>query len=258
MKAILSLIFIALFSQFLLAQPEKQNLLKVISSRDSLFWAAYNNCDVEKMQHFFTDDVEFYHDRGGLTLGLENLITSLRKNLCGNENSKLRREAIEGTVKVFPLQGADVTYGAIISGEHIFYVIETGKAERLDGYGKFADVWILRDNVWKMSRILSYDHGPAPYVNKRKITKLAGNILDRYVGEYKAPQSGVCKVQKDADLLHLFIGDQKYILYAQSDNTFFVKDRDLTFEFIKNQKGDVSKMTVRENGNLVEEATKQN
>ena len=210
------------------------------------------------MQHFFTDDVEFYHDRGGLTLGLENLITSLRKNLCGNENFKLRREAIEGTVKVFPLQNADVTYGALISGEHVFYVIEKGKSERLDGYGKFTDAWVLRDNVWKMSRILSYDHGPAPYVNKRKVTKLAGNLLDRYIGQYKAPQSGVCKVQREADLLHLLIGDQKYILYAQSDNTFFVKDRDLTFEFVKNQNGDVSKMTVRENGNVVEEAVKQN
>jgi len=258
MKAIILLITIALFSDFLLAQPEKQNLLKVISSRDSLFWTAYNNCDVEKMQLFFTDDVEFYHDRSGLTLGLENLTSSLSKNLCGNENSKLRREAIEGTVKVFPLRTADVTYGALISGEHVFYVIEKGKSERLDGYGKFTYVWVLRDNVWKMSRILSYDHGPAPYVNKRKVTKLPGNILDRYIGEYKAPQSGVCKVQREADLLHLFIGDQKYILYAQSDNTFFVKDRDLTFEFIKNQKGDVSRMTVRENGTVVEEAVKQN
>ena len=62
----------------------------------------HNNCDVEKMQHFFTDDVEFYHDRGGLTLGLENLITSLRKNLCSNENFKLRRKSLKEGLKSSP------------------------------------------------------------------------------------------------------------------------------------------------------------
>ncbi len=245
------------FCNPLLAQSEKQNLVNRILLKDSLFWIAYNNCDVEAMQQFFTNDVEFYHDRGGLTLGLENLISGLRKNLCGNENFKLRREALEGTVKVFPLQSADMTYGALISGEHIFYVLENGKGERLDGYGKFTDVWILRDNVWKMSRILSYDHGPAPYVNKRKVIKLADHMLDQFAGQYIAPHSGVCKVQKETDLLHLLIGDQKYNLYAQSDNIFFVKDRDLTFEFIKDQKGNISKITVRENGNVVEEAVRR-
>jgi hypothetical protein len=256
MKTTVLLIAISLFYNILSAQPEKQDLTKVISLRDSILWTAYNNCDVEQMQAFFTNDVEFYHDRGGLIVGLQNLITDLRKNLCGNENFKLRREAIEGTVKVFPLRSGDTNYGALISGEHVFYVLEKGKKERLDGYGKFTDVWVLRDNVWKMSRILSYDHGPAPYVNKRKVVKLAGNILDQLAGRYLAPQSGVCNVQRETDLLNLLIGDQKYILYPQSDNIFFVKDRDLTFEFVKDPKGNISKFTVRENGNVVEEAVR--
>jgi hypothetical protein len=246
------------FSNPLLAQSEKQDLTNGILLLDSLFWTAYNNCDIEKMQQYFTDDVEFYHDKGGLTLGVGNLVTSLRKNLCGNGGLKLRREAVKGSIKVFPLQGSDVIYGAIISGEHVFYVLEKGKEERLDGLAKFTNVWILSGNVWKMSRIFSYDHGPAPYVNHRKVVKLGDKILDQFAGQYLAPQSGVCKVQKETDLLHLIIGDQKYILYPQSDNIFFVKDRDLTFEFVKNQKGNISKMTVRENGNVVEEAVRKN
>jgi len=258
MKTIVLLMAISLFYNVLWAQPEKQNVAKVILLRDSLFWTAYNKCDVEHLQQFFADDVEFYHDRGGLTVGLQNLISDLRKNLCGNDNLRLRREAIEGTVKVYLLQDAGVTYGALISGEHVFYVSEREKNERLDGYGKFTDVWVLRDDVWKMSRILSYDHGPAPYLNKRKVVKLPENILDQLTGQYVAPHSGVCKVQREADLLHLLIGDQKFILCAQSDSMFFVKDRDLTFEFFKSPKGDISKMIVRENGNVVEEALRQN
>lgn len=246
------------FCNPLSAQAEKQNLIEGILLKDSLFWIAYNNCDVGVMQQFFTNDVEFYHDKGGLTIGMENLVMSMKKNLCSNENVKLRREAIQGTVQIFPLQNAGVTYGAIISGEHVFYVLEKGKGERLDGYGKFTDVWVIRDNVWKMSRILSYDHGPAPYISKRKAVKLTDIILDQFVGQYIAPHSGVCKVQRETDVLHLLIGDQKYVLYAQSDNIFFVKERDLTFEFVKDQKGNISKLTVRENGNVVEEAVRKN
>lgn len=259
MKAPISVITIFLLSvcsffNLLLAQPENQNLTTTILLKDSLFWTAYNSCNIESMKQFFTDDVEFYHDKGGLTLGLENLTTSLRKNLCSNENLKLRREAVGGSVKVFSLQSSNVIYGAIISGEHVFYVLEKGKEERLDGLAKFTDVWVLRDNAWKMSRILSYDHGPAPYVTHRKVIKLPDSILNQFVGQYIAPQAGLCKVQRENDLLHLLIGDQKYVLYPQSDNSFFVKERDLTFDFSKNGQGTVSKMIVREKGKIVEEA----
>ncbi len=259
MKVSISLI--ALFQLFicsLFAQPDKQNLTNTILAKDSLFWATYNNCDTENMQQFFTEDVEFYHDKGGLTLGREKLITELKNNLCSNGDFKLRREAIKGSLKVYSLQGSSGIYGAILSGEHVFYVLEKGKEERLDGLAKFTHVWILSDHVWKMSRILSYDHGSAPYVNHRKAIKLTNKILDQFIGQYLAPQSGICKVQREIGQLHLLIGDEKYILYAQSANSFFVKDRDLTFEFSKNEKGNVSKLMVRENGNLVEEAVRKN
>ena len=54
-----------------------------------------------------------------------------------------------------------MVYGAILSGEHVFYVRQKGKPEVLDGRAKFTHLWLLKDGVWKMSRVLSYDHGPA-------------------------------------------------------------------------------------------------
>lgn len=161
----MTLLLIIFFSQLVSAQTEEQKLSSIILKNDSLFWTAYNNCDVQKFKQFFTDDIEFYHDNGGLTNGLEDLAASFKKNLCDSDTFRLRREAVAGTVKVFPLQKSNVTYGAIISGEHLFYIIEKGK-ERLDGHARFTDVWLLKDGVWKMSRILSYDHGPA-IINKK-------------------------------------------------------------------------------------------
>jgi hypothetical protein len=213
------------------AQSEEDRLVHTIFNVDSLFWQAYNHCDVDSMRNFFTDDIEFYHDKGGLTVGNKDLTASLSKNLCGNESFRLRRVAVPGTVKVFPLKNADVFYGAIISGEHLFYVIESGKDERLDGQAKFTNVWIL-NGQWRMSRTLSYDHGPAPYVNQRKPVQVSRHILNQFAGRYLAPHAGLCEVKTDG-LLNLFIDNKKYALYPQSNNSFFVKDRDLTLNLAR-------------------------
>ncbi len=143
-------------------QKTSPDLSTTILHQDSLFWQAYNQCDVPAMMAFITDDIEFYHDRGGLTKGGKALENGMKSGLCGNPDLLLRREAIPGTVKVFPLQSGDTTYGAILSGEHVFYINQTGREEYLDGQALFTHVWLLQpDNSWKMARILSFDHGPA-------------------------------------------------------------------------------------------------
>ncbi len=138
-------------------QPSTLETEMVILHHDSLFWQAYNACDIDQMGDFFTEDVEFYHDKAGLTTTRARFMETVKNGLCGNENFRLRREAVEGSVAVYPLEG----YGAILTGEHVFYVLEKGKPERLDGLAKFTHVWLYKDGVWKMARILSYDHGPA-------------------------------------------------------------------------------------------------
>ena len=140
---------------------EDKKVTVTILHLDSLFWKTYNDCKTEKSGQFLADDVKFYHDKGGITNGREALVASIRDNVCGNKNSRLRREAVEGTVKVYPLRNGSTIYGAIISGEHVFYVIETGKPEMKDGLARFTQVWLLKNNEWKMYDILSYDHGPA-------------------------------------------------------------------------------------------------
>ncbi len=149
------------------AETEPLDLSSAVLQRDSLFWKAYNACDVKTMGEFFTEDVEFYHDRSGITLGLTNLVGVLRVNLCGNPDSRLKREAVDGTVRVFPLAKENTVYGAVHSGEHLFYILDKGKPERADGLARFTHLWLLKDGVWKMSRVLSYDHGPAPAASLR-------------------------------------------------------------------------------------------
>ena len=144
--------------------PDVATIKKEVLRLDSLFWQAYNACDVPGMAQFLSEDLEFYHDRGGLTTPKKALVAGLETGLCGNADQHLRREAVKGTVEVFPLQN----YGAILSGEHVFYVVPKGKEEYLDGIAKFTHVWRYEDGKWTMARVLSYDHAvpPADFENK--------------------------------------------------------------------------------------------
>jgi len=251
------LIFVSLLlATSLFAQREDKDLTALILHKDSLFWNAYNNCDIPAFRNFFTDDVEFYHDKGGVTLGLDNLAAAMKNNLCSNPNLNLRREVVEGTRKVYPLRDNDTIYGAILIGEHLFYINETGKPERLDGRASFTHLWLLKNGEWKMARVLSYDHHPAEYINKRTAIMLDENALEQFAGIYKGPQSGDMQVIVENKTLVLKKDNaHKYLIYPESENTFFSKERNLTFEFVK--KGNrIEKMVVRENGAVAEELKK--
>jgi hypothetical protein len=233
------------------AQDNDQQLSATILHKDSLFWQAYNTCDTSAFARYFAEDIEFYHDKGGITLGLPDLLAGFNKNLC-TRPLRLRRKAVEGSVKVFPLRKDNVIYGAILSGEHIFYVTEQGKKEYAEGLARFTHLWLLKNGEWKMERVLSYDHGPAPYINQRKEVALTPDVLNTYTGKYKGPQSGEITISVDKGLLTLHSRGKPFPLYAEKEDLFFSKERDLTFEFVKSG-NTITKMIVRERGNIAEE-----
>jgi Domain of unknown function (DUF3471)/Domain of unknown function (DUF4440) len=250
---ILSCVLALFLALPLFAQNPPNDVTATILHEDAQFWDAYNRCDVEKMSQFFWPDIEFYHDKGGLTIGLGPFVDSLKKNLCGNPNFRLRREAIPATIHVFPLQKNGVTYGAVLSGEHYFYINDNGKPEFRDGQAYFFHVWLLKDGTWKMARVVSYDHHDANYENTRKEVTLPPAALEQYAGKYTAPKSGSLTIARENNTLVMTTGDKKYVLHPESESIFFTTDRDLTFEFVKEGKK-ITKVVVREHGAVVEEA----
>lgn len=235
----------------LFAQSDDRKTVRTILQRDSLFWVAYNTCDTTTIGDFYTNDVEFYHDKIGFSKGKENIVSSFKKNLC-TDNFHLRREALDSTIKIFLLKNQDTIYGAIMSGEHFFYVAEKGKKERLDGWAKFTHTWILEDGVWKMTRLLSYDHRAAPYLNKRKFAKISTKILDTYVGKYKSSAVSNMTIKRENQYLIQIINGKEFSIYPETSTLFFSRERDLTFEFLPS-KNNSRKIVVRENGEIVDE-----
>lgn len=234
------------------AATSEEDVATTIHSLDSQFWNAYNACDTEAQRLFFTDDVEFYHDKGGPTFGADALIETIRNNLCSG-STRVRREAIESTVHVFPLRREGVVYGAIMSGDHRFYGRAPDRPEAVDGVARFTHLWLLKDGRWRIARVLSYDHGPAPYVNTRKAVTVPDAVLDSFVGTYRTGQGPGTVRRQGGTLVLSFEEGDSFVLYPEADTSFFTKERDLTFEFARRATDGVVIMRVRENGAVVDE-----
>ena len=121
---------ICLLSNAVNAQTSSDSITKVVLQKDSLFWTAYNNCDIDNMMQYVTDDVEFYHDKNGVLKGKDNFRIAFQKNLCSDNDYRLRREPVKNSVSYFSHEKCDTLYGAVISGEHLFYVSQTGKERK--------------------------------------------------------------------------------------------------------------------------------
>lgn len=228
----------------------KEEVTSLIFHLDSAFWKAYNDCDTAGFKKFLSEDVEFYHDKGGVTKGAHELTASFAKNLCGKQNYRLRREAMPNTVEVFPLAKDNEYYGATISGEHLFYVNENNKPEYLDGQATFMQLWLKENGDWKMKRILSYNHHAPEYKNERKKVQVSAGDLSKLTGRYGSKKFGLMEVVIAEDHLLLNAGKQKFALLPQSALSYFTAERDIVFDFLLEGQNKAQKIIVMENGKL--------
>ena len=126
---------------------------KAITALDTQLFDAYNHCDLAKFASLLDENVEFYHDQGGVTLGREKLTESIKNNICTGDT---QRVLVPGTLRIYYMKG----YGAIEMGVHRFLHPKT-EAVNGTGEGSFVNLWQYKDGAWKLTRALSYDHHAA-------------------------------------------------------------------------------------------------
>ena len=125
----------------------QEELTQAITALDKQLFDAYNTCNIEKLGTLVTDDLEFYHDKTGLAVGKQPFLDAIKKNICG----KVTRELVQGSLEVYPLHG----YGAVEIGLNRFR--HPGDSDV--GEAKFVQLWQYKDGAWKISRVISYEHG---------------------------------------------------------------------------------------------------
>lgn len=126
--------------------PDSKALYDSIVILDSTFFTAYNNCDLVKMASLISEDLEFYHDKGGLMTSKDSVMAAIKKNICG----KVTRVLVKGSIEVYPIAG----YGAVEMGQH--YFINSEEPETVEHkIGKFVQLWKNENGNWRMARIIS-------------------------------------------------------------------------------------------------------
>ena len=126
--------------------PDDQQLHDTIVYLDSVFFNAYNTCtlNLEKYAAFYSDSIEFYHDKGGLMNSKQEIVDATKKNICG----KVNRELVKGSIEVYPIKD----YGAVEMGLHKFHNLVENSTSRT---GKFIIFWQHKNNEWKISKVVS-------------------------------------------------------------------------------------------------------
>ena len=127
---------------------EHDSLFSTIKSLDAELFDAYNHCNLTTLGAMVSDDLEFYHDQTGLSVGKATFLAAIKQNICG----KVERKLLPQTLEVYPLKG----YGAVEIGIHRFH--HPGHLEEGMGDAKFVTLWQNKDGAWKVTRVISYEH----------------------------------------------------------------------------------------------------
>ena len=106
---------------------------------------AYNNCKLNVMEEIISEDLEFYHDQGGLMTSKQKLNEALKANICG----KVTRELKKGSIEVYAIKG----YGAVEMGLHGFHNNKEPTSPL--HYSKFVHIWKRDHGQWRITRVIS-------------------------------------------------------------------------------------------------------
>lgn len=126
-------------------KPESKELYDTIVYLDSVLFDAYNTCKLEVFDKYLSEDIEFYHDKGGLSTSKKDIMAGLKNNICG----KVTRELVKGSIEVYPINN----YGAVQMGSHIFH--NNQEKESTPRIGKFVHIWHHKNGEWKITRVVS-------------------------------------------------------------------------------------------------------
>jgi ketosteroid isomerase-like protein len=161
MKQVLLTIMLALTASFSTGVPAAEepgakkeaasagDLFETIKRMDAAIFDAFNAHDVDRLMSYFTEDLEFYHDTGGLGDYRQNA-ADFKKMFASTPD--IRRDLVKESLEVYPIKD----YGAMEIGQHRFCHKEDGKDDC--GTFGFAMVWRKTGDSWKISRVLSYGH----------------------------------------------------------------------------------------------------
>jgi D-alanyl-D-alanine carboxypeptidase len=124
-------------------------LRQEVLAADERLFDAYNRRDLAGMAAVFSERLEFFHDKGGLSNYADNLRAF--ENIF-KTNAPVRRDRVAAGQEVFPIG----KFGAFHSGSHRF-CLTARQPESCQTY-RYANVWERTPQGLRLLRVVSYDH----------------------------------------------------------------------------------------------------
>jgi CubicO group peptidase (beta-lactamase class C family) len=115
-----------------------------------------------------------------------------------------------------------------------------------------AQIEFVRDETGNVTGAIHRQHGAEIKVAKLKdepVAELDAAVTDAYVGEYEIENVGTLKITKEDGRLHVRLGNQpKFELFARTETEFFLKVVQADITFIRDEKGNVTGLTLKQSG----------
>jgi ketosteroid isomerase-like protein len=127
----------------------KDELYLQVAKLDADMFAAFNAKDVDKLMSYFAPNLEFYHDKGGLS-NFNQTKEGFARMFA--QTPDITRTLVPGSLEVYPIK----EYGAMHIGIHRFCHVENGHDDC--GNFKFVMLWQQQGGTWKITRVVSYGH----------------------------------------------------------------------------------------------------
>jgi CubicO group peptidase (beta-lactamase class C family) len=126
-------------------------------------------------------------------------------------------------------------YGSLEGGNGVVVMVNSDSGD------------IINEIVNSVAKV--YDFKGLHHTIIRKIVAVDSNTLDSYAGKYEVRPNFILTITREGD--HLAgdpAGQGKFEAYPEAQNKFFLKGMPLELEFVKDDKGEVTKCVVLQNG----------
>ena len=222
------------------AQVEKKSdLFTTLKAKDNLlFEVGFNQCNLNQLDKLVMDDIEFYHDRDGITKSKKVFIDSIKENLCLSGKNIINRVLDKKSLEIFPLYKEDKLYGALQTGIHSFG----------DTKANFSHIWLLENNDWKISRVISYNHRQEKNTSKSEFITLSNDELKRYVGVYEFSPDFILTILIKGNQLYGASQGDEVAINCYATHKFIDGEQTHDLEFIVDKKGNVTNLLMKGSG----------
>lgn len=187
--------------------------------------------DKEYLFNFFAEDF-IGTSYEGYTVTKQDLVKNFRQSPA---EAKIARDIEDYKVRA-TADTAIVTY-------HLIERVEIG-GKKVGGQYLYTDTFVRRDNRWLL--LASHATRLEP---ERRAAKVDPSVYNAYIGEYAMTPSLIFTVTREGDkLIGVAPGGEKVELLPENETTFFIRGRSGQTVFVKDERGQVTHMIFRGQG----------